>query len=354
MKYSPQKIQSENQPSPFSAYNSNLQVMWDSTSLAWLKKCPRYYELRMLEGLETKRGSIHLTFGIIYHEALETYDKLRAHGEEHHSAQRAAARKALEDSVIYYDAKICQNCGQQWNAEEERTQCPGCGDDPPEETSTLWVDNLRDFKEKGREQLVRTIIWYTDQFRQNPLNALTLSNGEPAVELSFTIPLDSVNKYNEQHHLRGHIDMIARHDDGGLFVLDRKSTKSTLYDSYFDGFSPGNQVTLYTLSGKLILGEQIQGLIIDAAQVAVNFSRFQRGYINRTQSQLDEWLQDFDLWMQLAELYAERGHWPQQEEACNLYGGCPFRAICGRSPEVRQSIIENDYVRRPWNPAINR
>lgn len=353
MHYVPRKLAEDGGPTPFSKEIPDMQVMWDSTSLGWLKRCPRYYQLRMLEGLETKKGSIHLTFGIIYHKALEIYDTGRVYGKSHAESQDEAVKYALEASVEHYEAWQCQNCERVWPADADHDYCLACRDDRPEETFQSFRDLLTGLPQKGRQQMVRTVVWYTEQFKNDALKTVQLQNGEPAVELSFTLPLDFTTSSGEQFFLRGHLDRLAEADEG-IWIPDRKTTKSTLYPSYFDGFSPGNQVTLYTLAGRAVTYHPVQGLIIDAAQVAVGFSRFQRGYIHRTESQLEEWLKDLGFWMKSAEMYAREGHWPMNEESCNLYGGCPFRAICGRSPEVRQKYMDNDYVRRPWNPAEDR
>jgi len=65
--------------SPF-LKGSNVQFAWDSTSLGYLKTCPRLYQYIMIEGYSSKDESIHLRFGIEYHQALQEYDLARAKG----------------------------------------------------------------------------------------------------------------------------------------------------------------------------------------------------------------------------------------------------------------------------------
>lgn len=339
---------------PFSEIIPNLQVMWDSTSLGWLKRCPRFYQLRMLEGRETKVGSIHLTFGILYHSAIETYHKQKARGADHSTAQLAAVQYALENSVEHYTAWRCQNCNKVWPS-DERDFCPGCMDDKPEDADFVgWRDLLTGLSQKGRRQLVRSVVWWTEAYQHDHLETVILSNGEAAVELSFTLPLDfGPADSDETYSLRGHLDRVGQ-NESGYWIPDLKTTKSQLYESYFDGFSPHNQVSVYTLAGKAITHLPTSGVIIDAAQMAESFTRFGRGYIHRTESQLEEFLQGLQYWLRMAEFFAKQDFWPQNEEACGLYGGCPYRHVCGRSPEVRQKYLENDYVYRPWNPAEDR
>ena len=336
---------------PFSREIPNLQLVWDSTSLGWLKACPRYYYYRMLWGKETKMASIHLTFGLLYHEALEAYDQQRAAGHSHDAAQFYAVTLALQKSVTYYMAWRCANCGRVWQADHDK--CKACGDDPTQ-PFTYWRDKLTELPNKGRQQLVRAVVWYTEQFQNDALETVQLEDGRAAVEVTFKVPLDFGPSSSGEHYvLSGHLDRLATSDEG-TFVADRKTTSSTLYPSYFDRFSPDGQVTQYTIAGQVISKRPLQGVIIDAAQLMVNGVRFQRGYIHRTESQLEEWLDDFQEWMAAAERYARRGHWPMNEKACGSYGGCPFRAVCGRSPEVRQKYLDNDFVEQEWNPARSR
>jgi hypothetical protein len=67
-------------PSPF-VEGTQLQFAWDSTSLGYLKECPRKYFYTIVEGWRGKGQSVHLEFGGLYHKALEEYDKLRAREE---------------------------------------------------------------------------------------------------------------------------------------------------------------------------------------------------------------------------------------------------------------------------------
>jgi hypothetical protein len=85
-------------------------------------------------------------------------------------------------------------------------------------------------------------------------------------------------------------------------------------------------------------------------QVAVGFSRFSRGFTYRSLAQLDEWLADTRYWLDLAVQYAKAGYWPQNDKSCHHFGGCPFRRVCSKSPEVRPVFLESDFRREPWNP----
>src|SRR5215472_944870 len=65
---------------------TNIQYAWDSTSLGYLKRCPRLYEYNILLGYEEKEESIHLRFGIEVHSSFANYEIALAEGMSHDEA----------------------------------------------------------------------------------------------------------------------------------------------------------------------------------------------------------------------------------------------------------------------------
>src|SRR5262249_33614988 len=55
---------------------TNTRFAWDSTSLEWLKRCPRLLQYQQ-EGWMPREESIHLRFGQEVHQALHDYDTCR-------------------------------------------------------------------------------------------------------------------------------------------------------------------------------------------------------------------------------------------------------------------------------------
>jgi hypothetical protein len=138
-------------------------------------------------------------------------------------------------------------------------------------------------------------------------------------------------------------------------VMDRKTTTQTLGDYYFAQYEPNNQMSLYTLAGKVVLGSPVKGVIIDAAQIKVREPNvFIRGFTYRTPDQIEEWLEDLRITLQVAESYATAGYFPMNDTACDKFGGCQFRGICSKSPQVRETFLKSDFVKLPederWNP----
>ena len=304
----------------FSTVNPRHQIGWDSTSLGCLKRCPRYYEYNIIEGYVTRLESVHLRFGSEYNNALVTYHKQRALGRTKEESLLSAVRYAMEHTWDY-------TLNRPWTSDEPT---------------------------KTRETLVRSVIWYLDQFVDDPAETAILADGSAAVELPFRIDIDVASSLTGENYLLcGYLDRKVEFL-GSAWITDWKTTKGMLDEKYFAGYSPNNQVSLYTLAGTIIDHSPIAGVIIDAAQMAVTFTRFQRAHIGRTPPQLEEWLRDAIIVIRQNEAYVEANYWPQNDTACTQYGGCPYRAVCSVSPDIRSRLLEGLYQRRKWDPLVVR
>jgi hypothetical protein len=318
----------------WSPINSRHQLAWDSTSLGEFKTCARRYFYRIVMGLTPRDVSAHLTFGLIYHSALETYDNAKAQGSTHSAAVIIALRHTLEKT---WDSAL----GRPWTS---------------------------DIPTKTRETLVRSILWYLENFSDDPASTIILANGRAAVELSFRFESGLNSSDGQPYLISGHMDRMVNFMDRP-WGLDRKTTRSALNSDYATHYSPDNQISLYSVAGSLIFGEPIAGFLIDAAQIGVGFSRFWRFPVTRTQAQLSEWMADLEFWLSYAEHCAKINHWPQNDRACGNFervldtkdtsqtsgyaGGCPYRTLCGVSPSARPALYKA-YDVSPWDPLIPR
>lgn len=288
------------------------QWAWNSSSLKPAKECPRKYQYEIVEGWRTKEESIHLTFGGIYAACLEVYHRNIANGLSHKDSRDAVVNMALKES--------------QGKLKEEELK--------------LLTGGAR---YKTRENLIRSIIWYLEEYRDDPCKTVHLKDGRPAVELPFRFELTN------EVVLCGHIDRIVEFNDE-YYVQDQKTTGSTLGAYYFNRFSPDNQMSLYTIASQIVWHSPVKGVMIDAAQIAVGFTRFGRGFAFRTKEQNEEWLNDTKEVIERTWSYTLNGYYPQNDTACQNYGGCSFREVCSRSPQVRQSYLETKFVKHFRNP----
>src|SRR5215813_188051 len=139
----------KNVPSPFLPGPYQIQYAWDSTSLGWLKECPRKYYYSMIQALRPRGENINIDFGLWYHGALEVFDRAKAAGKSHEEAL---------DEAIQYALTVTWKDGEPWKSDHDK---------------------------KTRETLVRSVIWYCDHFKDDPAKTVILSSGAAAVELSF-------------------------------------------------------------------------------------------------------------------------------------------------------------------------
>jgi len=278
--------------------SATLPTIFDSQLLKGAEKCLYYYKLKFIDGWASTQPSVHLEFGKHFATALERYYTLCKEG--------APSNEALI-TVIY---------------------------------STL-VETWQNFPEghnyKTRENLIRTIIWYVDQFEDEDVEIISL-------EQDFT--LDT----GDGIMLSGRLDRLVRYS-GALYIMDQKSTGSTIGPTFFKQFDLDSQMSLYTFAGRAIFNLPIKGVIIDAAQIAVGFSRFERGFTFRTDTQLEEWYADALFYINLIQTAISNDSFPRNRSSCDKFGGCEFRDYCAKSPEVREAFLQADYKRRGvWDP----
>ncbi len=300
-----------------------VQFAWDATSLSNYVRCPRYYQYVNLEGWQPNATSPHLIFGGLFASALEHYFKHLAEGDDTETALRRVVHTALINSWEY-------------ERDEDGSAIPGTGQP--------W-DSFHNTK--TRATLIRSIVWYFEHFEDDPTETIILANGAPAVELSFSLPVEDGIIFC------GHLDRLV--DYGGPYVMDQKTTGSTITPRFFDGFSPDMQMSMYAFAGKAVFGIPVQGVIIDAAQIAVGFTRFERGFIHRPQPVLEEWYENTMHIIASARHATEENFFPMNPASCGNYGGCQFRKICSRSPEHRNNFLRADFHRTErWDPLKRR
>lgn len=298
-----------------------VQFAWDSTSLKLAEACLRKYYYKLIMGWQPERKSVHLLFGGWYASALESYYKYVADGMSQDEALVEVVSDALTETWVF-------------DTDEAGEPIPDSG--------APWQS---DHNTKTRENLIRTIVWYIDQFGDDDTcHTVILSTGKPAVEHSFRLEADG------NIILCGHLDRLVEYGNQ-IFVQDQKTTGSTITSRFFDGFNPDSQMSLYTFASKAIFGVPIKGIMIDAAQIAVGFTRFERGFTFRDDGQLNEWYENSMYHIEKARQATRDNHFPLNPSACGMYGGCEFRHICSKAPSVREQFLKGDFVQgKRWDP----
>lgn len=318
---------------------TKVRYAWDSTCIGAFKTCPRYYYYSIVVGWQPKSESIHLRFGQEYHTALQEYDILRAQGEPHEDSMSQVVAKAMARTSDWF----------------------------PNNDSKAG-------RYKNRVTLIGLVVDYLDHFRDDPAETYIRADGTPAVELSFRFELpygpqkaewrsldsggNRESGFDTHYLLCGHLDRVVDFN-GQLLVMDHKTTTTTISDYYFAQYEPNNQMSLYTLAGNVVLNEPIRGVMVRAAQVLLEKpNAFTTGFTYRTPDQIDEWLGDLSIHLAHAEACAVADYWPMNDTACDKFGGCRYRGICSKSPQVRDKFLAADFIQLPederWNPLKPR
>lgn len=320
------------------------QFAWDSTSIKLAETCLRKYQYKMILGWQPERKSVHLLFGGWYASALESYHKYIADGMSQDEALAEVVSEALYETWMFPNCSYCEGTGR---GDEWDSVCLTCdGEGKLSSGGEPWTS---DHNTKTRENLIRTIVWYVDQFGEDDsCSTVILSNGKPAVEHSFRLEADN------GIILSGHLDRLVEYGNQP-YIQDQKTTQSTISSRYFDSYNPDTQMSLYTFAGKAIFNLPIKGIMIDAAQIAVGFTRFERGFSFRTEDQLNEWYDNSMYHIEKARQATRDNYFPLNPSSCNMFGGCEFRHICSKAPSIREQFLKGDFVKGPvWDPLLPR
>lgn len=315
----------------FSQENPFLQLTWDSTSLKLFLECPQKYHLTMHEGWTTSGQNIHFWFGGLVHSSIEVF--------EHSKAQGADFDDSLDAMTQFMMTEIAKP------------------DIPVDEQGYKTGPNL-----------VRTMIWYQLQYRNDPYQTVILANGRPAVELSFQYDLG----YGPEDGFvyAGHIDRLARYRDAEkVSIIDHKSTKLSLSSRIAEGYANDLQFTGYQIGVEVTYPEPCDGVEINSLSVQKTLSNFARFKTWRPEEIRTEFLDELRGTLERAEEYAALAWayageipsmvpaaYPHNRTACTNYGGCHFASICSKAPSLRAPFLETNFSRRTdlWDPAKAR
>lgn len=285
-------------------------IAFDSTKLGNFIACPKRYQLAMIEGWRQKDEALPLIFGQLYQKAMERLDK----GED----LETVVKQALAES---------------WDRLPNRAS-----PDLPKEFRT-------------RENLASAIIGHQEHY-EDPLPpiAFTAASGETVIasELSFRIQLPFTIAGEEVIYC-GHFDKIAENSSGEIYVVDNKTTQSSLTDWYFAKYDVDVQMTGYTYAASILTHKPISGVIIDAVQIRAGWPDFRRGFVLRSDAILDEFSETVRHWLEYEHHCKTTGVYPMNLTACSF---CQFRRhYCSIDPAVRQDFLEANFDKLPpWNP----
>lgn len=298
------------------SFKNGIQFAWDNTSIGLYKTCPKKYYYSIVCGYEPRTMAPALSFGIAIHSIFENWHKQIASGLDKHTALISVVRLAGQLGEYL----------------------------PAGDTS------------RTKETLVRSIVWYFDQFWDDKTITVLEPSGKPAIEYHFQLPFMDYLGYEVL--ICGHLDRMVKWQ-GKVYISDYKTTKYTIDNRFFSQFKPGTQMPLY-LTACHIISETVanlpsaNGVIIDGIQLGVNFSRFARHVVEFSLEEINEYIEDLKYWIMQAMNACKTGYFPQNTESCQKYSGCQYLEICSKPPARRQMFLDGNFVKRIWDPMKPR
>jgi hypothetical protein len=319
-------------PIPTLAFPETL----DNTTISAFAKCPRQFFWGSLLHLKPKATSIHLHAGRAYATLCETF------------------RKCFYDPSLPTYRNIDEAL-----VKAIRAFFDSYGYDPALEGSELWQASA-----KSANRMLECFFAMLDEYPPltDPIKPLMI-DGKPAIELSFSIPLNINHPDTGEPILfHGRFDMLAEYN-GQVFVFDDKTT-SSLGPQWNKQWEFRSQFTGYCL-GAQSFGVEVAGAIVRGHCILKGGFKFAQPITYRKPFQLQQWWQDIHaIVYQMVESYkraksleGEKGtlntreHFPSTgtfNEGCNAYSGCSYRELCGASHPQRWL---GEYVIQKWNPT---
>lgn len=329
-------------PLGFSDKHPDLRLAWDATCLAAFMKDPLVYFWTYVRGHQSISKPRAMLWGTLWHEAIAEYRKQSdwAGGEGW-----TTTPINLEDPALHKAIRFTIKRADELNLMDSPCR-------------------REDENRRNVYTLVRSLIWYATKYRTDWLAPVVDTDGSLMIEKHFVVPMGlksratfvdrsvypAITAPEEDYYLCGSLDEIAQDEDGDQFVLERKSTTSTVASYYFDQHDPSVQMWTYDLIGSKIMPmSPLRGVVVEACQTAVGFTRFERHEITRTPEQRKHWLETIHYWVKQAEQCALSGYWPMNPASQTFKSTA--RDIQRRSPSSWPGLLKTDFEEQPlWNP----
>jgi hypothetical protein len=232
--------------------------------------------------------------------------------------------------------------------------CGRCGS--ATETTSQWVAVN---PAKDRAQLARLVVWFAEEVKEGHFKPIGFIQDTPEgrvvramVEYPWRMPIAVID--GVQLEACGWIDTVKAYragdeDPDEVYISDYKTTKNTLGQGFFAGFSPDIQVDLYDFAAAHVLPSTLPytGVVIEGIQCLSDGLRFGMRVIRHTDEQRAEFGRELMFWLASAVQYAKMGYWPMNRASCKM---CQFKPVCALPAEQRQAALEAGFERRRWNP----
>ena len=303
--------------------SEGLQWALDSTSIKIAKECWYKYYLSIMLGLRASVDAPPLTFGTLLHVGYEVYYRSRFEGKDHRPALHDMLRAVLSRSSF---------------------------DEGTGEYKIWWSSD----RKRNTITLLRTLVNRLDELQDDAKFTLSI-DGKAAIELPFRFELPRLAAAGQPYTLVGIMDRLVQHGSR-IWPEDYKHTTSAFKSDnaasvITDRFSMDLQMTVYTIAGQVIYHQPVSGVLINFHNIQINDSSCARGPVERPEEYIEEWLNEFNRFLDELEINIATNTWPHRETSCFL---CHFKGICSKAPSMRHRYLATGYHQHKWNPLTVR
>jgi hypothetical protein len=296
----------------------------DNSSLCTWEECNRKFLYNVLLSLKTPEEKVAITFGKAFHKFLELYYG----GSSFETAFSGFVKTALfENSKVSVTRveSIDKGAIQEYSMEFGFVLCK-------KYMNTHPLDNE-----------------YFSVLKDN--------TNKPYLETGFALDLPN-------GIIIGLIDLLGVVNyNGRKVVIDHKTTKHNLNESWFSQFNPNNQLSTYLYAASDYLGEHITTAIINAIRVK-DYKRgddvdndtklFERRETTRSVEQLEQRMRhaNFQLGQIQQSIDAGVDGFPMHTQSCeSKYGSCDYRRLClAKDNRMLEMLAQNTYKVEKWSP----
>lgn len=206
---------------------------------------------------------------------------------------------------------------------------------------------------KTWDRMAGALVAYFDEYPLGEDNITPACyNGKWAIEFSFAVPLDMWGFFHPESGdpliLAGRTDQIGTFRDSD-FVVDEKTTKQ-LGEQWPNKWNLRAQFLCYMWAARLH-GFNIAGTIVRGVCIRKTGYDFAEALIRRNDMLLDRW--EWQTRRSISEMllaYQQGTFGYNLGEACESYGGCPFKQLC-LAHDI-EPHIRTDYEKNEWSPLV--
>lgn len=287
----------------------------DNSLISAFQACPEKCRREYFEHWKPKTPNVHLHAGGAYARGLEVARLAFFQQGRPERESIAAGAKAM---IEFYGKFEC----------------------PPESAKSL-------------EGMLGAFEFYFDRYPMSTDTAtpVKLADDRIGVEFNFVEPLDVLHPITGAPLLyTGRFDQLCDYQ-GGVYGEDDKTTTS-LGPSWSRKWDLRAQFTGYCWGAKKH-GLPIMGFLVRGVSILKTKYDTQQAITYRQQWQIDEWYDNLNtrLLPEMIQMW-EKNKWGLAlDDACEAYGGCPFRQVCLAEPANRISWLETKFERRRWDPV---